>query len=357
MNNNIEISNLKKHFLLITYNEKYEDIDKDDKKYHQKLVNKQFYSMNEVTISNIIKKIPDYTNHFLIVEDYEVVNIGELSGSIVKKLDIQNNLETNLFLYKYRREQNISFHSFLFQIMKPKHFFSRLVNSFSIVLEGLLKLQKQQICYFHLSTENIFFCREKPKLHNFQYSIYTTKLDEEYITKLIKKITNYSNKPFEIHILYYFISNNICTISYSFIEEVSEVFMKNNSIMQFFPDKFKESYKNMCIESLTKYINKPRMFIITNILNHHEKWDVYSASIIYLHILGHFIRNFSLEHCFLNNLFLEICKFIHPDPEKRGSLENLIENLKILFGNEPNWGYMNLLDINKMKCFLNSLEE
>lgn len=356
-NNNIEISNLKKHFLFDSYNEKYADKDKENKKYHQKLVNKQFYSMNELTISKIIKKIQDYSNYFLIVEDYEVVNIGELSGSIVKKLEIENNFDTQIHLYKYTKEQNISFHSFLFQIMKPKHFFSRLLYSFSTILESLFKLQKQNICYFHLSTENIYFYREKPRLHNFQYSIYTEKLDEEYITQLIKKISNYSNKPFEIHILYYFILNNICTISYSFIEEVCEVFMKNNSILQFFSDKLKESYKNMCIDSLKKYINKPRSFIITEILKSHEKWDVYGVSIIYLHILGHFIRVFSLNQDFFNNLFLEICKNIHPDPEKRGSLQNSIKNLKILLINEPDWGYMNLLDMNKIELFLSNLQE
>jgi hypothetical protein len=182
-------------------------------------------------------------------------------------------------------------------------------------------------------------------------------LNEEYITHLIKKVTNYSNKPFEIHILYYLILNNICTISYSFIEEVCEVFMKNNTILQFFSDKYKESYKNMCIESLRKYVNKPRLFIITDILKYHEKWDVYGVSIIYLHILGHFIRIFSIKHNFFNNLFLEISKNIHPDPEKRGNLQNLMENLKILLMNESEWEYMNLLDINKMKCFLSSLEE
>ena len=361
-NNNIEISNLKKHFLLASYDEKHiagdnKEMDKPDKKYYQKLVNQQFYSMNELTISNIIKKIPDYSNHFLIVEDYEFVNVGELSGKIVKKIEIENNLERKLFLYKYKKEENVSFHVFLFQIMQPKHFFSRWLYSFSNILEYLLQLQKQKICYFHLSTENIYFYREKLRLHNFQYSIYTEKLNEEYITQLIKKVTNYSNKPFEIHILYYFILNNICTISYSFIEEVCEVFMKNNSILQFFSDKFKESYKNMCIEFLKKYINKPRMFIITEILKYHEKWDVYGASIIYLHILGHFIRSFSLKQGFVNNLFLEICKIIHPDPEKRGSLQNLIKNINFLFINETDWGYMNLLDINNMSGFLSSLDE
>ena len=46
------------------------------------------------------------------------------------------------------------------------------------------------MCFFQFSSENIVFmedCREKPVLHNFQLSLQVSKLNEEYITNIIKK--------------------------------------------------------------------------------------------------------------------------------------------------------------------------
>jgi hypothetical protein len=67
-------------------------------------------------------------------------------------------------------------------------------------------------------------------------------------------------------VLFYLIRNDLHTISYSLIEEISEMFVKNLSILNFFSEKYKESYKNSCISVLKKYINQPKNEIIEDIL-------------------------------------------------------------------------------------------
>ena len=131
---------------------------------------------------------------------------------------------------------------------------------------------------------------------------------------IIKKIDDYTHKPLEIHILFYLIKNNITTISYSFIEEISEIFTKNLSVLTLYSENFKELYKISCIEYLKKYINKPKSEIIMDILKYHKKWDIYSLSILYLHIFGNILRVFSLKDNFISKIIKELTTNISVDP-------------------------------------------
>jgi hypothetical protein len=121
---------------------------------------------------------------------------------------------------------------------------------------------------------------------DFQLSLIISTLNEEYITKIIKKHNDYAHKPLEAHVLFYLIQNNMPTISYSFIEEICHIFTKNLTVLELFSEKYRESYKATAIESLKKYVNKPKSDVILDILSKHNTWDVYSLSIIYLELLS-----------------------------------------------------------------------
>jgi hypothetical protein len=191
-------------------------------------------------------------------------------------------------------------------------------------------------------------------LCNFQLSLQITNLiknenneNEIYITNIIKNIQNYTHKPLEIHILFYLIHNNLNTISYSFIEEVCEFFVKNLNILNLFSEKYKNAYKNSCIDFLKKYINKSKSEIIQNILEYYDKWDIYSFSMIYLHIIGNICRVFSLKDTFLNKIMISLLKNIHPDPMKRENLEDLMETYHLLKESQKDWSFVNNLDSSK----------
>jgi hypothetical protein len=95
-------------------------------------------------------------------------------------------------------------------------------------------------------------------------------------------------------------------------------------------DLTKESYKQMCMETIKKYINKPKTYIIRDILQSANKWDVYSLSVLYIHIFGNISKVFSLKQTFINKITLELSKNIHPDPSKRSDLKALLEQFNIL---------------------------
>jgi hypothetical protein len=356
MNTNIEIKNIKKHFLL-NIKENSENIEKE-KKYTTKLVKKCFNSINEVKISDRIKKILYYSNNYVIVEDYDFIDIGQLNEKIIEKLNLTNDIK--YLIFKYKNDNFVDFNDFLFNFINPKLLIFHIIESFSYLLNSLITLNNNNICFLNLSSKNIVFnldCGEKPLLKNFQTSLVISKLNESYITDIIKNINDYTNKPLEVHLLFYLIKNDICTVSFSFIEEICEVFVSNLTILNLFSDKFKLSYSELCRDSLRKYINQPKTEIILDILQQNEKWDVYSLSVLYLHIFGNISRVFSLKQTFINKITMELTKNINPNPSRRDNLTDLLNNYNKLFYYESNWLFVNSLPSSKMTQLFNILDK
>jgi hypothetical protein len=135
------------------------------------------------------------------------------------------------------------------------------------------------------------------------------------------------------------------------------MFIKKLSILNFFSEKYKESYKNSCISILKKYINKPKNEIIEDILDNNDKWDGFSLSVLYLHIFHNVSRVFSLKQTFINKIILELSKNIHPDPVMRSSLENMLENFNKLFNSETDWSYINSLSCDMMPTLFDILDK
>ena len=355
MNTNIEISNLNKHFFL---ENEHDEIDDNNKKYKTKITNYSFYSINEANISDIIKKWNYYSNNYAIVEDYDYINISQLSEKYIDKLNLMNNQK--YLIFKYKNEHYVPFNDFLFNLTNPKLFIFHVIESFSYILKTLFQLNKNNICFFNLSPQNIVFnldCGEKPILHNFQLSLQISHLNESYITNIINKQEDYTYKPLEVHVLFYLIRNDFNTISYSLIEEICENFIKNLSILDFFSEKYKESYKFACISILKQYINKPKNEIIDDILENSDKWDIFSLSVLYLHVFHNISRVFSLKQTFINKIIVELSRNIHPDPAMRSNLENLLDNFDKLFNNENDWSYVNRLSSHMMPTLFDILDK
>jgi hypothetical protein len=355
MNTNIEITNINKHFFLNSENNESEE---NNKKYKTKLVDYCFFSINEVNISYKIKKILYYSNNYSIIEDYDFININQLNDEIIEKLNLTD--EKKYLIFKYKNEKLIKFTDFLYNIYNPKIFIFNIIESFSYLLKGLIKLNDNKICFFNLSPQNIAFnldCGEKPIIQNFKLSLQVSKLNESYITNIINNENDYTHKPLEVHILFYLIKNNISTISYSFIEEICENFINNLSVLTLFSEKYKESYKKECIDSLKKYINKPKTDIIYNILEQNDKWDVYSLSLLYLHIFGNISRVFSLKRNFISKIINELLKNISSEPSKRSSLQKLDEIFEKYLNDEYDWSFINNYSSNNMSVLFNILQK
>jgi len=372
MNANIEITNINKHFLLNNKQNQYKQNQYKQDHYKTKIVHHGFYTINEANISDKIKKIRYYSNHYAVVEDYDFIQISQLNEKTIEKLNLSD--EKKYILFKYRNDRFVTFRDFLHDICNPKLFVLHTIESFSYLLHSLEQLHDNNICFFNLSPQNIVFnldCGKKPILTNFNGSLQISKLNESYISKIINNATNatnttntnntnntihdYTHKPLEVHILFYLIKNDMLTLSYSFIEEVCEVFANKLSVLNIFSDKYRESYKAECAETLKKYINKPRADIISDILEQHDTWDVYSISLLYLHIFGNLVRVFSLKQPFISKIVKDLAKNLHPDPRRRVRISTLLANFETELCSVKDWSFVNNLPHNKMPEFMEIL--
>jgi hypothetical protein len=342
METNINISTINKYFF---YNK-----EQSSNKYRTKITNYSHFSLNEANICHKISKIPYYTNFFSILKDYECLNISQLNEDIIEKL--KNIEEINYYLFKYDDKNSIDFTDYLYSYKSVKKLIHDIINIFPHILSGLYTLNENNICFFNILPQNMIFhqnYREKPVLTNFSMSLQLNKLDYTYISHFLNKLDNFTYQPLEINILFYFINHDITTISYSFIEEFCENYIENLNILRLFSENYKKIYKEQCIETMKKYINKPKNYIINDILERNNKWDVYGISLLYVQIFGCISRVFSLKGSFITKITLELSKNLHPNSDKRMSLERTIEQFNSLLNEQTDWSFVNNLDNKKIE--------
>ena len=312
-----------------------------------------FFSINEIKIGEIIEEIPYYRNYYDILTDYDFIDIGKIGEKIIENVDLDSkNKDKKYVVFNYNDEKRIGFSDFLFKLpnnTNNKQFVFNILNTYSFLLNSLIKLNDNGVCFFELSTENIVFSSySRPFLKSFKNSLIVSDLNASYIQNIIKNIDTYTHKPLEVHVLFYLIVNKEETMSLSFIEAISNNYVKNMDVLSLFSQNYKESFEKSCVETLKKYINKPKSAIIADILKYSHYWDNYSLSILYLHIIGNISKFFSLKGTFMNKFTLLLIQNIHPNPLKRESLKETNKKYDKLFDNSD-WGFINDFSSEKMK--------
>ena len=350
MSKNIDVSLINSQ--LINRKNEHDKKNKHDKndKNESKILLYDFFSINEINISKKIKTIPYNANYFDIITDYDFIDISKIDENLIENIDLNENKK--YIIFHYNNEKRVNFQDFLFNLPNIKYFISSLLDSYTNLVYSLIKLNDENICFFDLNTDNIVFSNKNILfLKNFKNSLLISNLNESYIKNIIKNIDNYTYKPLEIHVLFYLLINNEETLSLSFIETICSNYVKNMDILSLFSEKYIESYEKTCIETLKKYINKPKSSIIADILEYNEYWDNYSISILYLHIVGNISRFFSLKGTFLNKFSMLLTKNIHPNPLKRETLEETITDYNKLFNEseKDDWSFVNDVSNKKLE--------
>jgi len=325
--------------------------NKETKIYNSIIIPYDFFSVNEALISDIIKNNIFFSNHFIVLEDYNIIHINKSHETHMELVKTP----TKHFLFKYKNEKIIAFYNYLFQQFQPTKFIRTVITSFSHILNSLILLQKNGICFFHLLPKNIVYNEEKWVLLNFELCLRISKLNEKYITNILSKIHNYVHKPLEVHVLFYVIHNNISSLSYSLIIEIIEEFVNNLCILSFFSENFKFSYKEKCVDFLKQFINVPKTELIIILLNYYDKWDIYNLSILYFHTFMNITKHFSLKDTNLHKIAMILMKNIVPDPNKRTTLVLLSQEYEnILY--EMKWDFVKQLSAKNMKQLFHVLQ-
>ena len=369
--NNINVDSLQKHFF--PYKSNFDrKLSKESSK-QTKIVKYDIFSINEANIAHRIKgHIPYYSDYYLILEDYNNLNMDIIDDRLLEKLkytDMNNKISKEYLLFKYDRniDSAIDFADFLYHSTSIKRLLFETIHIFSHLIKSLIMLNNDCfICYFNFSPQNIVFlspCRGEPLLQNFRLSLRLSKCKNyddyynSYFLPILMKIDDFTYQPFEIHILYFMEIHQLNTISLSFIDDFCEIFVKNMSILRFFSDKYKNNYKLSCVELLKGYINKTKKDIVEDIFERNNKWDVYGISLLYIHVFASISRVFSLKDTFINKMIFFLSRNIHPDSKKRLTLDETMNKWNQLLQDQTCWNFVKDLENDKFGRLLDELSK
>jgi hypothetical protein len=313
-----------------------------------------FFTINEIKICNRIKTIPYYFNYFQVVTTHQLMTDLNNVAEIINKEDCRN-----LSLLSYNNEHGDDIKCLkdvLLQCTSPKQVILSSIDTYFNILNSLLLLHNNKITFFDMTDDNIYFTDyHKPIVKQFENSILYEHLDEKYISRVIKHITDFTYKPLEVHLLFYLIVNDEVSLSYALSYEICEHFIKNMPVLSLFSPTYRENFKKECNDFLTPYINRSRSDIINDVIKYYDTWDNYSLSILYLHIFAAELQAFSLNETFIGELINSLSKNLSIDPLKRETLSLTLLRHNNLMNTHTDWSYINKIPQSRLTLLHNLL--
>jgi hypothetical protein len=301
-----------------------------------------FFTENEIQISECLRKIPHWQLYYDCIAEHEHMNIHlfqvSLFGSLISKSEEGGFAPV---VCKYLQYKSIDFDEFFLSLPSPKLVVFHAIDSYSHLLNSFHRLEQVGVCYYNFSPEYLSFDEYyKPKLTQFDKSIQTGKINEQFLVSLIRETKDFTHKPLEVHLLFYLIVNNVDLLTDDLIMIICDTFIENLAILGLFSQQYKDLHKNECLSFLGRYLNKGRAEIIADVLKYIDTWDNYGLSMLYLHLIGNIASAFSLKGTIMSKLIALFTKNISPTPETRNTLQNTILNYKKLYCDFNDWSFV-----------------
>jgi hypothetical protein len=278
-----------------------------------------FFSINEIYVSKYITNIPNYFLYFMPILKSTTITTAQ------KPSLAQQEQEQKLLVYTRYLDSHNNFYQMFNNIGKSssnsKKGIMRIIDSYKYLLHIIEILNTYQIVHLNIIPTNILFNSDNnPILSNFTNSFHFPTLNEErksnlfksYIPKTLTQNQNqnqnniFYTQPLEVYVIS-FLENqeNNSSLSLSNIELLCSNFTTLSfSSLSIFSETYIKEYKEQAVFSLRCYINKPKEYVINDLLNNSSTWNNYSLSMLYLHLLNfHFVDT---RECAskLNNKFI-----------------------------------------------------
>jgi len=317
-----------------------------------------FFSNNEIHISQTyILKITNYFLYFAPIIKHSKVILSEIDdidfntdynhSSANSSANSNTNSASKILLTTSYYSNNITsfFQMFYNEDLdrKKNHrlvYIKNVIHSYKYLLNTLQIMNSIQLVHLNIIPNNISFNAHKnPILSNFSNSFHLPQMNEERISNLFKSYSLSINSnafythPLEVYIISYLANTKSNSLSHINIENICNEFVKCSItqlhiLLEVSPEEnFIQNYKESCIFSLKQYINKPKTYIINELLKGCSTWDNYNLSMIYIMLL----YNYKKEHEYVVNskfinAFLQILiQNINPIATNRCSAEHTSE--------------------------------
>ena len=233
--------------------------------YTSKLVEYDFFTQNEIEISQILNKYTEQCYHgayrFLTAKKWDFVKICESNKQILAKINIQLDSRKKFVLLKYKKEKETLhpfIHSFFYcnhvnntsifpENPRTSHIFWDFIRINEDLFDDLLYLNEKGIHFLDFSAKNLVF--------NSQFSIYFNNFEKCLINHQFSLLNKFINNNTDIGIdngidseiielqNYYSSNNNLQTIAkHVEIEKYVDKFIKIMDSITYFGNKHFDLY-------------------------------------------------------------------------------------------------------------------
>lgn len=318
-----------------------------------------FFSINEIYVSKYITNIPNYFLYFMPVLKSTTITLPKQKQEQEQKLEENGDEQSeskfsdytperqrrSILVYTRHLDSHHNFYQMFNNIGKSnsnsKRGIMRIIDSYKYLLHIMQILNTYQIVHLNIIPNNILFNSDNnPILSNFTNSFHLPTLNEErksnlfksYIPKNQQQNQNPSNifytQPLEVYVIS-FLENqeNNSSLSLSNIELLCSNFTTLSfSALSIFSETYIKEYKELAVFSLRCYINKPKEYVINDLLNNSSTWNNYSLSMLYLHLLNfHFAGASIKDNQFITSFSQVLMNNIHAKVSYRCSASQTLE--------------------------------
>ena len=299
----------------------------NNKEYITKLVLNNFSTITEYSASEIIKKIPDYSRHFIIINKHCPIKNNRLK-LMMKGCKIFDKEHEKKYVLLYSKYVNaIQLCDYILDYRRVNKF----MRVYFLLTEKLNVLTQHRIVHNDLHFGNILFSLETSNLYiiDFGLAIIVDKfydkgrLDLNYLKNCIFKFSpDWVWWSLDYHFLCYLLHNG--SLNMDVILDTIDEYL-SNKLFFIFDKEYISFYKKESQAFFTKLADMTREECVIYLLGFWKTWDYYKIG---LHFLD-FIKD--ELHYELPDLNKKLYLFIHPNPEKRPSLlQHRIINKQIL---------------------------
>lgn len=301
----------------------------NNKDYVTKLVENNVVTVTEYTVGGVIKKIPDYSRHFVVVSKHCPISKSNLT--LMKKgckmIDKKEKHKYMLLYSKYIR--SIELCDYLVENKNVNKF----IRVYFLLMQKLNILTENGIIHNDLHFGNVLFSLDTSNLYIIDFGMAIIleknfidgKLNKDYLKKWVFSFNpKWPWLPLDYHFLCYLFHNG--SLTKNIIEDTIEIYLSDR-VFKLFNKDYMENYKKECKIFFIKLTEMTREEGIIFFLGNCKTWDYYKCC---LHFID-YIYSIIDENKEINELNELLFLFIQPNPEKRPSLiQQRIINKKFL---------------------------
>ena len=232
-------------------------------------------AQHEIDISNLVKKIKNYQDHFLPVENH--CNVKQ-KLPIVKCDAIKHHTKYKILYIPYK------------ETMPTNYDFKQLYHA---LLQSLQLLIQHKLVHFDIKQGNIILS-DKVFILDFNLSISMKNVMVNLENAFYKFQPSYYYWPLEVHLLCYRINHGPVTLPR--LTHICNEFVKHHSMLQKLSPRFIKEYTEGSIAHFTSILELSSKEFIKACIQYWKTWDNY-ATIIYL-----FEEGYAIPPMFLKNI-------------------------------------------------------